>query len=211
MDSSSTDPQSLSVDLQITEPHFDEEATLLSARPVVPLEIVTAKPRLNRSWAFGLTLTGAVMIGVIASAIYFTRYKSESLAAADSQTIFAGAEASTTVTDSADGSAAAVDGAGANGDTAVRNETSSVLSTTDGRSVQSGTLRTKPVVQSARKPATRRLASPGLADREQQFRNERQAARREAWERKHEARDDRSVKADDLFRIREIFEGRHRP
>lgn len=213
MESSITNPQSLSADVQIAEPHFDEEATLLSARRVVPLETVTAKPRLNRSWTFGLALTGAVMIGVIATAIYFTRFKRESLTAVDSQTIFSGAEASTTVAYSADGSAAAVDGAAANSDTnaAVRNETPSVLSTADGRSVQSGTLRTKPVVQSARKPAARRLASPGLADRDWEFRNERQAARREAWERKRQAPDGRSVKADDLFRIREIFEGRRKP
>ena len=97
MESSITNPQSFSADSQIPEPHFDEEATLLSARRVVPLETVTAKPRLNRSWAFGLALSGAVLIGVIATAIYFTRFKSQSVTAVDSQTIFAGAEASTSV------------------------------------------------------------------------------------------------------------------
>lgn len=213
MESSITNPQSFGADVQIAEPHFDEEATLLSARPVVPLETVTAKPRLNRSWAFGLALTGAVLIGVIATAIYFTRFKSESLTAVDDQTIYSGAEAGTTVADSVAGSAAAVDGAGADSDTnvAASNETPSVLPTADGRPVQSATLRTKPVVPSARKPAARRLASPGLADRDWEFRNERHAARREAWERKRQARGDGSVRADDLFRIREIFEGRRKP
>ena len=36
-----------------TEPHFDDERTLLSARPVVPLEKIEAKARHRRQWFLG--------------------------------------------------------------------------------------------------------------------------------------------------------------
>jgi predicted RNase H-like nuclease (RuvC/YqgF family) len=45
------------------EPHFDDERTLLSARPVVPLEKIDAKARHRRQWFLGGAFAIAMMLG----------------------------------------------------------------------------------------------------------------------------------------------------
>ena len=45
------------------EPHFDDEQTLLSARPVVPLEKIEAKARHRRQWFLGGAFALAMMLG----------------------------------------------------------------------------------------------------------------------------------------------------
>jgi hypothetical protein len=45
------------------EPHFDDERTLLSARPVVPLEKIEAKARHRRQWVLGSAFALAMMLG----------------------------------------------------------------------------------------------------------------------------------------------------
>lgn len=45
------------------EPHFDDERTLLSARPVVPLEKIEAKARHRRTWVLGGAFALAMMLG----------------------------------------------------------------------------------------------------------------------------------------------------
>ena len=45
------------------EPHFDDERTLLSARPVVPLEKIEAKARHRRQWFLGGAFAIAMMLG----------------------------------------------------------------------------------------------------------------------------------------------------
>jgi hypothetical protein len=46
-----------------SEPHFDDERTLLSARPVVPLEKIEAKVRHRRHWFLGGAFAIAMMLG----------------------------------------------------------------------------------------------------------------------------------------------------
>ena len=46
-----------------SEPHFDDERTLLSARPVVPLEKLNAKVRHRRQWFLGGAFAIAMMLG----------------------------------------------------------------------------------------------------------------------------------------------------
>lgn len=46
-----------------SEPHFDDERTLLSARPVVPLEKIDAKTRHRRRWFLGGAFAIAMMLG----------------------------------------------------------------------------------------------------------------------------------------------------
>src|ERR1051325_11579479 len=46
-----------------SEPHFDDERTLLSARPVVPLERIEAKVRHRRHWFLGGAFAVAMMLG----------------------------------------------------------------------------------------------------------------------------------------------------
>jgi hypothetical protein len=45
------------------EPHFDDERTLQSARPVVPLEKIDAKERHRRNWLLGGAFALAMMLG----------------------------------------------------------------------------------------------------------------------------------------------------
>lgn len=46
-----------------SQPHFDDERTLLSARPVVPLERIDAKQRHRRHWLLGGAFAIAMMLG----------------------------------------------------------------------------------------------------------------------------------------------------
>ena len=46
-----------------SEPHFDDERTLLSARRVVPLETIEAKVRHRRHWFLGGAFAVAMMLG----------------------------------------------------------------------------------------------------------------------------------------------------
>jgi hypothetical protein len=221
MESSITDQQSLDADLQITEPHFDEEATVLSARPVVPIRTVTANPRFKRSWALGLALTGALSIGVIATALYYTRLKTETLTGADSQTISAGAEASSTVSDSANATPESVDGGaatpatippvGSKASARVVEKVRSVEPAT--RAKSSAEISTKAV---APRPVDRpvnvddELRIPAQYDqREEDARAARRAERRERKRRERDERGSRS--SDQVLRIREIFDGRRKP
>jgi hypothetical protein len=45
------------------EPHFDDERTLLTARPVVPLEKIETKARHRRQWFLGAAFAVAMMLG----------------------------------------------------------------------------------------------------------------------------------------------------
>jgi hypothetical protein len=45
------------------EPHFDDERTVLSARPVVPLEKIQAKVKHRRHWLLGGAFAIAMMLG----------------------------------------------------------------------------------------------------------------------------------------------------
>lgn len=52
-----------SPDLVSSEPHFDDERTLLSARPVVPLEKINSKTRHRKHWFLGGAFAVAMMLG----------------------------------------------------------------------------------------------------------------------------------------------------
>jgi hypothetical protein len=56
------------------EPHFDDERTLLSAKPVVPLEKINAKARHRRQWLLGGAFAIAMMLGA-ASALLVSYLK----------------------------------------------------------------------------------------------------------------------------------------
>lgn len=75
MESNITNQQSWSLDSPLTQPHFDQEATLLSARPVVPINQLIVKPGFSRPWVFGLAVAGALLVGVSATALYFSQFR----------------------------------------------------------------------------------------------------------------------------------------
>ncbi len=57
--------------VELEEPHFDQEATVLSARPVVPLEVVEKKERSGKRWAFAAVIVGALLIGALSAALVY--------------------------------------------------------------------------------------------------------------------------------------------
>ena len=59
---------------QARQPHFDDEKTLLTARPVVPLEKINAKARHRRQWFLGGAFAMAMMLGA-ASALLASYFK----------------------------------------------------------------------------------------------------------------------------------------
>src|SRR5688572_27462446 len=53
----------VNVSTSAAQPHFDDERTLLSARPVVPLEKIDAKERHRRHWLLGGAFALAMILG----------------------------------------------------------------------------------------------------------------------------------------------------
>ena len=51
------------------EPHFDDERTLLTARPVVPLEKIEAKVRHRRQWVLGGAFAIAMLLGAASALV----------------------------------------------------------------------------------------------------------------------------------------------
>ena len=56
------------------QPHFDDERTVLSARPVVPLEAIEAKVKHRRRWFLGGAFAIAMFLGA-ASAVISAYFK----------------------------------------------------------------------------------------------------------------------------------------
>src|SRR5829696_504659 len=51
------------------EPHFDDERTLIAARPVVPLETIEWKARHRRRWFLGGAFAIAMMLGAASALV----------------------------------------------------------------------------------------------------------------------------------------------
>lgn len=71
MESNTTNQQYFNGALPLAEPHFDEEATLLSARPVVPLEKIKAKERSSKRLVFAVAMAGSLMVGALAGTLIY--------------------------------------------------------------------------------------------------------------------------------------------
>jgi hypothetical protein len=65
--------QDFSVNTELDEPHFDDERTLLSAKPVVPLDKVQSESRM-KALILTATITVAVVLGTLgARFVYYRR------------------------------------------------------------------------------------------------------------------------------------------
>jgi hypothetical protein len=207
MESNTTEQESLNAEPELAEPHFDEEATLLSARPVVPLDEIKANTRFRRPWVPGVTIAGALLLGIAASVFYFSGQSvSTSKAFGDSAAIASGVEAY-----------AADPGRANNFRPAITQALPEPVNPEiPGPDISSTSPPSDSAARTSKKPAARLVdvitSNPGRY-REKEIREERKAAREEEKERRREARremrDEKS--SDDLIRIREIFEGRHKP
>ena len=200
MESDITSQGYFNEDLQLAEPHFDEEATLLSARPVVPLKEIMVEARSRRRLVIGLAMVGSLVMGALGATLIYKQR---------------GQQPSTAIVSGAVPGAAGIafdEPALAEG----------VGGATTGALPEAGatTIDKKPVPWNSRRAATevetkRRKPSAQQVDERELSREERferwrlrRRSEREAW---REAGGRQRKSADDLLRIREIFEGPSRP
>ena len=57
--------------IALGEPHFDEEATVLSARPVVPLQEIEAEERSRKRLIVGLAMACSLVMGALAATLIY--------------------------------------------------------------------------------------------------------------------------------------------
>ena len=209
---SSTD-RSAVFDQDLSLPHFDEEATLLSARPVVPLSEVRVDTRSPRRVIFGLTILVAILVGAIGATLMMPGSENSQRAA------------ETEVSQPTRSSAGTSGGSTSAPDEARVPLASALLEEPQmeevPRSRDSSTKRrqTAAISPSSIKPTISRssikpvrtddeTAEDFNSDGRELRRAERRDARREA---KRQLRQRREQMGDDVLRIREIFEGPPRP
>jgi hypothetical protein len=212
----------------LSEPHFDEEATILSARPVVPLHEIKATDRSSKRLTFGLALIAALMIGALgATLIYRQRGQvatTETVETAVPETS-EGNEAAAGASVSDAGGGAAETPASAVAGSAPKTSDALPSDSRDSAAARPRKLATS-VVQSPAKSADpwRTEAKNDEAKNDEvsdleairaqrraeriEARRQRRQAQREVW---GEVRSRRVQQSDDLLRIREIFEGPRRP
>lgn len=206
MESNITEQQYFDGDLQLAEPHFDEEATVLSARPVVPLKEIReikAEARSARHLVLGLSIVVSLMIGALGATLIY-KQRGQKSAAAIVYAAVAGSGAST--------HDSAVIGSSTG-------EAKKDVSEADGWDASSLEDK-KPAPQIARRvqsvKAGKRQEEPRYqVDEREMRRAERVEARRlrskAEREARKKARGRKNKSSDDLLRIREIFEGPRRP
>lgn len=204
----------------LNEPHFDEEATLLSARPVVPLEEVKAEEGSRRRLVFVFSILIALAAGALGGTLLY-KYRSQ-ISTTEVQTAVPSGEETT-------GQTAAVADAGgdtfdphSNASSTTEKSNSEIVSpeiparsdsTPAKSSIQTAPRVVLPSTARERDAENRRddMARENDDDSERKLRREeRKEERRRAREAQREARRGRDA-SDDLLRIREIFEGAPKP
>jgi len=187
MESNIKNQQSSGADLHLSEPHFDEEATLLSARPVVPLHDVRPKTLSERRLVLGLAMAISIMAGVLgATLIYKQRGQKQATGTV---------ETATEVSEPKPQPLSGVGGAN-----------SELPASAPSVSENLNDVATREV-RSAGDITQARKAAPLRAERMEAWRLRRDAER----EAKRETRGHKGQSSSDLLRIREIFEGSPRP
>ncbi len=216
MESKTAHEEFVGAESPLAEPHFDDETTLLSARPVVPLDKVWTEARSGRRLAFGLAIVAALIIGALgATFIYKQRGQKQTTAilTTDSQ-------ASEQPTQQ---SPAAIDAGGATLDSqssaATASENLQNVPTNQQNDTFAMEKKFAPAVSPEAESGSGSETSQNLAknrkDGEEILRAERMETRRlrrmaERQARK-DTRGDKGQPSDDLLRIREIFEGSPKP
>jgi len=199
MDSNITNQQDLSGDLLLSEPHFDEEATLLSARPVVPLEEIQTERRFARRLGFGIAIISALILGALGAKFINRSGSGEQ----SSIVVSGGARAGMGSVEEPIPAPSIVEGAAG--------AMAEALPNTPESDVKLGsTTEVNKTKEAARqKPAPR---SQDKSERRQRKRFDVQLPdEKTERERRHEGRGQRNKSGDGVLRIREIFEGPSRP
>jgi len=203
---SSTDHSAV-FDPALSLPHFDEEITLLSARPVVPLHKVNAETRSRRGVIFGLTILAAILVGAT-SATLLLMQSSDSQSATQSE-----------VSQPAVSSSGAAGGSISEPGEArmpIARELDKESHSIEVPIAHDSSIKKRPTAAISRNAVRSARAGSPDYERDEDFENderelrraERRDARREA---RRQLRNRREQVGDDLLRIREIFEGSPRP
>jgi hypothetical protein len=188
----------------LTEPHFDEEATVLSAQPVVPLRKIEAKERSGKRIALGLTVMLSLLVGALGGAvIYKQRGQKQSTAVLDAA--IPGVEG---VAIAEPLPAAEVAEPVTKAEPAPETKQLPVIAAPAAatKSVESRPRRVEAAKRAKQAPVETGDWEQQRAERIEAWR----ARRKQEREEMKEARRYRN-RADDLLRIREIFEGSRRP
>ena len=202
----------------LTLPHFDEEATLQSARPVVPLHEVEDKSQFRRRLILVGALCVAAVIGAVTASIIYDQ-RTHPGPQTTAVTVPSESSESEFLPPSSEVTGAQVDPASAVeplSETTIA-ETTVAKEADDGSEIRNGRppLRTRTSVSNAPAQPERRVREPEVGNRTER---DVQTEEEMFWERRREARrlrrerrvnDRRS--GDELTRIREIFEGSPRP
>ena len=208
------------IDDQITggqnldEPHFDEEATI-AARPVVPLGEVKAENRSRAGFAVALAIGGGLLIGLLTATLIY-RYLGAGQAPIVETTPVAGQTANQ-LPSAAGGAAVGLEDSAA---TSVE-ELNPVDTATETPERLPENVESKPVERQDRSPEVAprppvvvRESRPPIEEEDEEeardIRAERQEERRQRRRAKRQQRQADQT-ADDLTRIREIFEGAPKP
>ena len=206
---SSTDHQFIGAESTLPEPHFDQEATILSARPVVPLEEVeslNAKASLPRPWILGLGLVGALLVGIFATVIYYSR------STRDDPKLFHGLEVAAGVEGNS-----AEPANGFSGPASPQPKTEVNTPVEEPRPIPVSKRSERASTESEKKPRARLVTVIKDKQSNNHIDEERDEDRKEARkqtrrERRRAVRNKREGRSsDELLRIRDIFEGSPRP
>lgn len=179
---------------------------MLAARPVVPLEEVRgfgARTRLARPWVLGLGLAGALLIGVLATVIYYSQSDGENLSVLEGVEVASGA-----------GGFSGESANGFSGPASTQPQIEAEKPSTPNikAPVDTGTAKAKTEPAKKARPRLVDVISEQKSNHSEDQIEERRAARRqERRERRRNQRDRRNGKPDDVLRIRDIFEGSPRP
>lgn len=205
MDANLEQPDFIRAEVSLREPHFDEEATMLSARPVVPLERVKSQIRSRRTVFFVIAVVGALLMGAVGGTMLFKQRAIQSNVA-NTETLTAPDVSTAT---------GAVSGGSTNTEPAVTETVENEIDTpvVDQPKV---VVRTEPrnnvsvISPRAERPrVVKEDQRDTRAERKEERREERKEARRLRRQAEREARTNQS--GDDVMRIRDIFEGSPRP
>lgn len=205
MDSNIKNQESFAAGNPLAEPHFDEEATVLSARRVVPLERVESQVRTKRHLFLAGATTLAILLGA-AAAIFLARLRESPEPVEISSSQAAISESNKNVEAQGGSSPSAVAE-----EAAPKQPDSASPTVEDGFSSDSKFVASRKHRILRRKEALADADAGHLAQDDQEARREERRARRLGREALVDGRKGKKDSRQGLFRIREIFEGAGRP
>jgi hypothetical protein len=190
---------------QLTSPHFDDEATLISARKVVPLDEVAQKPFVKSKMAQHLSLAMVGVLGLLVAIGLYSYVRPESDVTHTELNAKTGSESVARKADG--GTLQPVTKSDSDSDAPA--DSDQTVSKTAAHSTEK--IKVKDKV--AETPVPARVSPSEDEQTEIEDWQVRREMRREARRQERQAMRERRRREfrDDIFRVRDLFEGRNRP